>query len=187
MKRIVKMAVGLLSCVCISYHMALGDCTPRTVSGPTLLDGTSQGCGWDSGQDGVPNFPPLTKKEARTIAWPDGYKVDVTATSTGECRLYYPNCHWNFELGFCSNTGSDNWNDPISFCYRQYFQCWPEFFPPDYSSNGNYQQTIYRATGKVNQVLCGSIINDDKETVECQRGAADDSVTQTHTCPKSCD
>jgi len=184
MKRILTLSICLACWLCSFDRAARGDCTPRTISGPTLQDGTSQGCGWDPGADGAPNFPSLVKIESRTIAWPDGYKMDVTASSSGECRLYYPNCHINFELDTCA---PKKWHDPISFCYRQYFECWPEFLPPQYSSNGNYHQAIFRDSGSVTQEVCSRIIGDDKDTVACVRGAPDDSIDRNHTCPKTCD
>jgi|SRR5215470_3605544 len=101
MKRILSTAICVVGCVSILYRAALGDCTPFTKNGPTIEDGTSAGCGENPGADGAPNFPPLVKIESRTIAWPDGYKLGVTATSKGECRLYQVNCYQVQDLPQC--------------------------------------------------------------------------------------
>src|SRR5689334_11852277 len=133
MSRTVHAAITLLICICVLDLTALGDCTPKTVSGPTLVEGpngTTAGCPYTGASD-APDVQTLNKVENRTIGWPDGTQLGVTASSHGDCRLYYPNCHLNLDLGFCTTT---KWLDPSSYCYRQYWECWPEFWPPDYFS-----------------------------------------------------
>ena len=124
----------------------------------------------------------IDQERVQEDVWPDGYFQDVLAESAGECRLNYPNCHFNIDLGFCSPSGDKRWTDPRSYCYRQYSECWPDFVEPEYSSNGTYHQTITRKLSVVIEDLCGQIFRDYKDRVNCI-GVGDDSVTRTHTCP----
>lgn len=103
MRRIWHVTLIVASCACISDRV-LGDCTPFTDVGPTLQAGTSPGCG-NPFLDSAPQVTTLTKIEYRKIVWPDGFFKEFTAQSTGECRLYFPNCHFNIDLGFCSAAG----------------------------------------------------------------------------------
>lgn len=173
---------GLLIMSYSALDHALADCTPWTSAGPTGVQPYSAGC--PNPECPVFGVSVLYKSEQRLVRWPDGYPdgmgLPVTAASHGYCESYFPNCHWADEQEFAN----DNPSDPN---YRKWYACWPEFFSPQYFSNGDYVQTIYRSTGSnIERVTCsGEMVKDmpNPEAADCQRGASNDSVLKQHTCP----
>lgn len=195
MKRLLHRMVFTLGCLFVSTYTVAGfgtpnvDCTPYTMAGPADSQPYSQGCSADEAYE----HGTLDKTEVRTIAWPDGFTSDVTARSTGACTLVHPNCHVDIDLGFCT---PQKYNDPISYCYRVAWQCWPLFFVPTYTSDGHYEQRLIRRSAPVNKQQCGFPFHDHKDLYGenfCINGSdADTAGTQRdHTCPtggeQSCD
>lgn len=174
--------VGLLIMSYATVNRALASCTPWTSAGPTGVEPYSNGCP-AAGQDLGESLSVLYKTEQRLVRWPDGWPdgqgLLVTAASHGYCGAYFPHCHWAFEEGFADG-------DPTSAYYRPWYPCWPEFYPPQYLSNGNYVQLIYTSTGpSIPRVGCG--LGDVKDTPlaspqNCVRGSDQDSVLAQHTC-----
>jgi hypothetical protein len=177
----------LVSCLYLSTYTIVGsampaDCTPWTHSGPN--NGTPYSAGCSATQ--AYNPATLYKTESRTIKWPDGHTESVIASSQGTCVLIHPNCHVDFELGTC--TGAQH-NDSSSFCYRIGWECWPEFFPPDYFPNGHYEQTLWRKNSPVNYEQCGFPYWDHKDLYgedKCTRtsNADTDGTKKDHSCPE---
>lgn len=185
-----KILTSFLCVVCFlagAYFVidrALADCTPWTAAGPTGIQPYSQGCppAGPSSND----LSQLYKSEQRLVRWPDGWPdgmgLPVTARSTGWCQAYFPRCHWAFEEGFANA-------NPGSAYYRTWYPCWPEFFVPEYHSNGDYVQTVFLSDGpSITRVSCSPPLGDVKDKVsappmDCRRGSSDDSVLQQHTCP----
>jgi hypothetical protein len=157
------------------------DCTPFTYSGPTNSTPYSEGC--QSTQSW--QLTTLYKTEQRVIKWPDGATSNVTASSTGGCVLVHPNCHFDFTIeNICD--GND-FNAPANPCYRVAWECWPEFFPPDYNSNGHYEQTLFRKGNPLFTEDCGGLAGhrDLYGEDRCSRGSSDDTngTKRDHTCP----
>ena len=186
MKSILRRMAITLSCLYLSVSTIVGytkpnfDCTPFTLSGPTDSTPYSQGCGASQAYQGST----LYKTEIRTIAWPDGHTSNVTANSTGECTLLHPRCHVDFELGTCTE---QEYNETINPCYRISWECWPQFFSPSYSSNGHYEQLLFRRSAPVNTQQCGFPYWDHKDLYGeqyCVRGSPDDTngTKRDHTC-----
>ncbi len=187
MKSFLRGMAFTLSCLYISmltiavFAMPNFDCTPFTQSGPTDSQPYSQGCG---ATQAYQHFT-LFKTEVRTIAWPDGQTDNVTARSTGACTLVHPNCHLDFELGTCTE---EEYNRPIDQCYRIAWECWPEFHPPRYFSNGHYEQPLFRRNAPVRMQRCGFPFHDHKDLFgesRCERGSDEDTeqTKRDHTCP----
>ena len=85
----------------LSYPAPVASCKPRTENGPRGVEPFSAGCGFP-GATNASDLVTVYKTEERDIRWPDNFPMTVTASSTGECRLIYPKCHWNIDLGFCT-------------------------------------------------------------------------------------
>lgn len=181
----------ILCCLCVSlpvYKTAVGygmpdvECTPFTYSGPTNSTPYSEGC--QSTQSW--QLTTLYKTEQRVIKWPDGAISNVTASSTGACVLVHPNCHFDFTVeNICEG---DDYNSSASPCYRVPWECWPEFFPPDYNSNGHYEQTLFRKGAPLFSTTDGCGITGHKDLYgedRCSRGSSDDTngTKRDHTCP----
>jgi hypothetical protein len=186
MKIFLRRMAFTLSCLYISTYTIVGyatpnvDCTPYTQSGPTNALPYSEGCGATEAYQ----YFTLHKTEIRTIAWPDGHTSQVTAHSTGACTLIHPRCHFDNELGFCTE---QQYNNPQSYCYRIGWECWPEFWPPEYYSNGHYEQLLYRKEAPVNTQQCGFPF-DHKDLYSeqlCFRSSSEDTeeTKRDHTCP----
>ena len=84
-----------------------------------------------------------------------------------------------YKFGFCL---IDKWGDPSSGCYRQYYECWPQFYDPEYYTDGRYWQRIFRQSGGVSQVLCSAIIRYVRDEPQFFLGSADDTVNKQHRC-----
>ncbi len=134
MKRSLSIMLIFMICLLISsykvlgYRMPIANCKPHTEDGPRGVEPFSPGCGFP-GATNASELVTVNKTEERVIRWPDNFSMTVRANSTGECRLIYKNCHWNVDLGFCSPA---KWIDSRSYCYRVYYECWPDFFEPEY-------------------------------------------------------
>src|SRR5262245_56057742 len=116
MNKVLYRAILLFCCLYISIYPIVGytkaafDCTPYTGNGPTNSTPYTAGC-----QSTHPHeLTSLYKTEVRTIRWPDLYTSDVTATSSGNCLLVFPNCHNTPVDVFCPNPDFINW---WSGCY----------------------------------------------------------------------
>jgi hypothetical protein len=187
MKRAMHPILILVICLSVLCSTALGfDCTPRTYSGPSNIQPYSAGCGLDPGLHTATEYVTLYKSERRSIIYPDGVIIQlVDASSTGQCRLWYQNCHLNVDLGFCWDSGSSpRWNDPHSYCWRQYYSCWPLFYTPEYYSDGRYIQTLYRQSVAITEVSCCCF--DVRDDPYCVQGPSDDTVNRQHSCPIAC-
>ena len=107
----------------------------------------------------------------------------LSQSSQGACVLVHPNCHYDSLIPYCT---AANYNNPANACYRVPWECWPEFFVPDYSSNGHYEQTLYRKGAPLFTTSCLLGQNADLygET-RCSRGSSDDTngTKRDHTCP----
>jgi len=158
--------------------MPIVDCTPYTYSGPTGSEPYSAGCqSTESWQ-----LTTLYKTEQRVIAWPDGATSNVTASSTGACVLIHPNCHYDVLIPNCL---PENYSNPANACYRVPWECWPEF-PPEYNSNGHYEQTLFRRGAPLFTTSC--LLGQNRDLygeTQCSRGASDDTngTKRDHTCP----
>jgi hypothetical protein len=185
MENFLRGIVFILSCLYISVYTVAGygmpqNCTPHTQSGPTPSTPYSQGCGATEAYQ----YSTLHKTEIRTIAWPDGHTSQVVASSTGSCTLVHPNCHYDNELGFCDG---QEYNDPSGYCYRVVWECWPEFFTPQYFSNGHYEQILFRREAPVHTQSCGFPLFDHKDLYgegQCLRDSSvdTDGTKRDHAC-----
>jgi hypothetical protein len=182
-KRLCELTV-VFCCVFVSNTLAgpsrpLVDCTPYTSSGPTGQQPYSDGClssvSWQQST--------LYKTEQRVIAWPDGATSSVTASSTGTCVLVHPNCHYDTLIPNCNPA---DYNNSANACYRIPWECWPEFFNPEYNSNGHYQQTLFRKGAPLYTTSC--LLGQNRDIYgedHCTRGSSDDTegTKRDHTCP----
>lgn len=178
-----------ITCFLMTGYLAIDraladDCTPWTSAGPMGVLPFSAGCPPPGPTPWLPER--LFKTEERLLRWPDGYPdamgLLVRAEAWGYCTPYFPHCHLAFEDGFANG-------DPSSHHYRPWYPCWPEFFVPQYFSNGDYVQRIFNSTGaSIPEIACTPTwIGDVKHVpspppANCVRGA-DVSVVRHHTCP----
>lgn len=163
----------------MTVRSALGSdasCKPSTVSGPTLVQPTTNGCFGANNCPAGSDLFVLQKSERRTIRWPDGYSENVTGQSSGDCRKYYPNCCPSFERGT-----NDCLRNPSVYYYAAWKECWPDFYPPEYFNDGRYEQRIDPKMTVVTDISCG--LFDSKQKADCQRAPGDDSVDRQHSCP----
>lgn len=172
----------------IAVQPALGvepACRPWTESGPTLLPPpyTTDGC------YGAYNCPTggdlhtLRKAEKRVIKWPDGFSKEVTASGTGDCRKYYPNCCPPIERGT-----NDCLRDPSVYYYADWKECWPSFFPPEYFDDGRYELKVFNESHLAPvEIQCTPYWWPNyKQTVGCTENWQDSSLAggprESHTC-----
>jgi hypothetical protein len=178
----------ILSCVFVSNTaagsaMPIVDCTPYTSSGPTDSAPYTAGCQSSESWQ----LTTLYKTEQRVIRWPDGATSTVTASSQGNCVLVHPHCHYDYLMPFCYE---GNYNNPADDCYRIPWECWPEFFSPEYNSNGHYEQTLFRRGAPLVTTGSGCVypVGQHKDLYgeeQCTRGSSDDTngTKRDHTCP----
>src|ERR1044071_8738736 len=182
MKKNALRVLVLIFCLSILCYPASGfespfvNCTPYTRQGPDGIQPFSLGSG-DPTSYSSPEHVTLYKTERRVVAWPDFYQEAVIASSQGDAELWYQRCHIAFEEGFCSPS---TWADSSSYCWRKYYECWPQFYDPEYFSDGHYRQRLYRQSVYIYQPGCG--INERRDDPSCVQGPDVDTVNKQHTC-----
>ncbi|HEU4714820.1 MAG TPA: hypothetical protein VFS76_24885 [Pyrinomonadaceae bacterium] len=106
--------------VCLTVTGTRGDdCTPQGTQSQN--DDTSGGGICSGSSSTTPHEGPLSKTGHWNITWPDGHAETLTPTGSGKCTYQWP-CGLN--------------------PYYDWTHCWPDFYPPQASSNGNFSVLV---------------------------------------------
>jgi len=167
MKSVVIVASGLFILVVILFGSTLltrADTGGCTPSGQNAGD-TINGCPTVTGSP-----TPISKTGNWTITWPDGYSDTLSPTGTGQCH--------------------NNWTCCSTTIGRT--ECWPLFYPPVETSDGNFSIRVLSQTADKQDDVCWNPCPSSTRRVYCNI-SKDETFPASHQCqgagcePQMCD